>query len=353
MMVVFTGGGTGGSVTPLIAIAEELRRLKPGISFHFVGTAHGPEAAMAAEAGMDFTAVPAGKLRRYVSGRNLLDSARIFAGFVASLRLLRVLRPDIVVGAGSFVQVPVAYAAWVLHIPILIHQQDILPGLANRLVAPLAARITVSFGGASRAFSKAKTHRTGNPVRRSMTEGSRKRALSAFGLQGALPTILMIGGGTGARRLNELVVAAAPELVRSCQIIHVYGAGKHVPFHHPRYHAAAFLGAELADAYAAADLVIARAGLATISECLALGKPTIVIPLPGTHQEENARFFAQQGAVRTLLEDHLAAKELTRAIVSLLHDAARRKQLAQHARQLARPESATVIAKEILQLVHD
>ncbi|HTW96260.1 MAG TPA: glycosyltransferase, partial [Candidatus Methylomirabilis sp.] len=210
--ILLTGGGTAGSVSPLLAIAEDLRA-QGGFDFLFVGTKNGIEKQMVKEARIPYRSVAAGKLRRYFDWRNFVDVFKIKLGFWQAFFLMIKERPDLVMAAGGFVAVPVVWAAWLLRVPVIIHQMDIRPGLANKLMAPFARVITVTFEK-SLADYGAKAIFTGNPIKKSLRAmryalreddfKKREAAVRRFGLKSGLPVIFVVGGGTGAEGINKL-----------------------------------------------------------------------------------------------------------------------------------------------------
>lgn len=323
MKIVFSGGGTLGSVSPLLAVVENLRlRKELEVNFLWLGTHQGPEQNLVEKYNFDFRPIFSGKIRRYFSWRNFIDPILIFLGFLQSLFLLFKFKPDLILTAGGFVSVPVVWAGWFLRIPAWVHQQDLRPGLANKLMAPWARKITVTFNESLKFFPKNKTILTGNPVRLEILGGEKEKALEFFQLERGLLTILVFGGGTGALELNKIVKEAIPELVKFVQVIHLTGQDKMIDNgeSYPRYHVYEFLTKEMPQAYAAADLVIARAGLATLTELAALGKPAFIIPLPNTHQEENATFFAKFNAIIKVSQKDLTSENLVNGIKELLED---------------------------------
>ncbi len=298
MKIFFSGGGTLGPVTPLIAILESLRSKNPDWEFGWVGTKGGPEYQVVNQYHLPFFSIAAGKLRRYFSLKNFWDLGRIISGFFQSFIILLKERPDLLISAGGFVSVPLHYAAFILRIPTWIHQQDVVPGLANRLMAPLASKITVALEVSRSYFSSTKTEWIGNPVR-DLQPVSQAVAQSWFGIVPASRTILVLGGGTGSEYINEWVFRFLPELSAHAHIIHLLGTGqtnkKASSFAHiTAYHPYQFLHSEMNLAYAAADIVVARAGFATLSELSYAKKAAIIIPMPQSHQEENAAFFANR-----------------------------------------------------------
>jgi UDP-N-acetylglucosamine--N-acetylmuramyl-(pentapeptide) pyrophosphoryl-undecaprenol N-acetylglucosamine transferase len=349
MRVLLAGGGSGGSATPVLAVAEALRALEPESEFLFMGTAAGPERALAEAAGCRFVAIEAGKLRRYVDWRNVLDAGRVPLGIVQAVRVVRRFRPRVAFGAGGFASVPPLVAAALSGVPVLIHQQDVEPGLANRLLAPFARRISVAFPESLAHFPRGKTEVSGNPVRPGLAAGSRARAVQVFGLEPELPTLLVTGGGTGALGLNRRVAAAVPALTQHCQVIHLTGRGRAVTpaAPGPRYHAYEFLVDEMKDALAAADLVVSRAGLGTLSELAALGKPMILVPMPQSHQLANARAAVKAGAARMAAEAELTPPRLVGLVRELLSDATARQALTAAARRLMPADAADRLARRL------
>ena len=241
---------------------------------------------------------------------------------------------------------PPLVAAALGGVPVLIHQQDVAPGLANRLLVPFARRISVAFPESRRHFPRRRTVVVGNPVRADVLTGERERAIARFGLERDVPTLLVTGGGTGALGLNERVAAAVPGLVAHCQVIHLTGRGRAVPPAQPspRYHAYEFLVDEMKDALAVADLVVSRAGLGTLSELAALGKPMVLVPMPDSHQAANARAAARAGAARVVAQGDLTPDGLVALTRSLLADAAGRAALTAAARRLFPRDAAERLA---------
>jgi UDP-N-acetylglucosamine--N-acetylmuramyl-(pentapeptide) pyrophosphoryl-undecaprenol N-acetylglucosamine transferase len=350
LRILLAGGGSGGSATPVLAVAEALRKREPAAQFLFVGTADGPERALAEAAGCEFVAIAAGKLRRYLDWRNVADAGRVPLGIVQALQVVSRYRPQVGFGAGGFAAVPPLLAAAVLRVPIVIHQQDVEPGLANRLLVPFARRITVAFPQSLAHFPAAKTEVCGNPVRPGLAAGDPTRAVRLFSLEPELPTLLVTGGGTGALGLNRRVAAAVPALTAFCQVIHLTGRGRAVPpaAPSPRYHPFEFLVEEMRDALAVADLVVSRAGLGTLSELAALGKPAVLVPLPESHQQANARVAAAAGAARVIDESSLTPARLSQLVRDLLDDGAARAALGQAARRLLPADAADRVSQRVL-----
>lgn len=353
MKIVMVGGGTGGTVTPLLAVAQEVRLRQPDAEVVFYGTKHGPERGLAEAAGWPFITIPAGKLRRYAHWKNFSDPFLVLAGFFKAYSRLRQWQPDAVFSAGSFVAVPVVWAAKLLGIPTLVHQQDVVPSLANKLVTGAATRITVTFENSLKDFPKDKTVWTGNPIREELLHGDRVQARSVFGLRDSLPTVLVFGGGTGAAKINELMAGASYRLVQSAQVIHLFGRHKVLfTFKHENYHTFEFLTQDMKEAYAAADIVVCRAGLNALTELAALGKPAILIPIPGTHQEANAQLFKRMNAAVVLDQLSIDSDFVANVIMGLLANKQWQDVLSHNIRQLVREDARERLADQLLQLIH-
>ena len=342
MRILLAGGGSGGSAAPLLAVAQELRVRDPATALLYVGTRDGPETSLARQDNIPYVAVAAGKLRRYWSPQNFTDLFRVAGGLAESVPYVRQFRPDVAFGAGGFASVPPLLAAAVLRVPVLVHQQDVLPGLANRLLAPFARRITVAMPQTLSRFPRARTRLCGNPVRPSVMAGDPKVAVTRLDLDSDTPLLLATGGGTGALGLNRIVASAAPRLAEFCQVLHLTGRGRGVqaPPLGSRYQQREFLVDEMPHALAAASLVVTRAGMSILSELAALGKAALVVPMPRSHQEANAAAFADQGAVMVFKEESLTSERLVHTARGLLEDDDRRRSLAESIAR-AMPQDAT------------
>lgn len=323
MKILLSGGGTLGSVTPLLAIYETLRDEYPAAEFIWIGTAHGPEKDIVQKAGIRFVALSSGKLRRYLSPLNFFDIFHILIGFGQACGLMWREDPSLCISAGGFVSVPLHAAAWWFGAPTWIHAQDVQIGLAARLMAPFASAITTSIKDNAGRFTAKKTSWLGNPVRSSILADDRAKAREFFKIKSDLPVLLATGGGTGSLRVNQIVTEAIHHLEGVVEILHLFGPGRPQEmivragrrFSH--YHPYAFLDKEMPMAYAVADIIAARAGFGTIAEAAALGKPIILIPKPG-HQEKNAAYFTERGAALSLDERTTTGPELAAVVKRLL-----------------------------------
>jgi len=321
-----------GSVMPLLALKDELQ--KENAEFFWVGTRKGPEKEVVKKAGIEFKSIYSGKLRRYFSWKNFIAPFLSKMGFWQSFFIILKFKPDIILTAGGFVCVPVVWAGWILRKKIIVHQQDLKVGLANKIMAPFADKITVSLEQTKKYFAEKKVVITGNPVRKFIFSGSKESAIKRFNLEPDLPVLLIMGGGTGALFINKIVRQILPQLVQICQVIHITGLGKQFYFKHPRYHIFEFLHEELADAYTAADLVVSRAGFGALTELAALGKSAVLIPLPNQDQLNNAEYFAKKEAAILLNQEKLTGEVLLKQIKELLKNNELRRKLSENIGQI-------------------
>lgn len=330
MKILLAGGGTLGPVTPLLAIVEVWRKREATISFLLVGTPDGPERALAKAYGLAFEAITPVRFPRFFSFEWFALPVRTLAALLQSWRLLRRERPNLILGAGGYSQVPVIIVGWLLHIPASILQTDVLPLISNRLVSPFVRHIFVGWDKTLRAFPAGKTQKAGVPVRASLLNGSRARACQRFGLDAQRPTLLVLGGGTGSLWINERLAEIAPQIAREMNVIHITGRGKNLDALQSQgrgYAVIEHVEAGLEDIYAAADLVVARAGMGTISELSALKKPAIIIPLSGSAQEANASALQKEGAAVICEQETIGSVELLHEIRRLMADTQERKRL--------------------------
>lgn len=315
--IVLTGGGTAGHVMPHLALQPSL--INAGFRSHYIGSA-GIEQELAIKAGIPFHTISTGKLRRYISAQNFIDLFRIVVGIAQSIIILRRLRPAIVFSKGGFVAVPVAIAAWLLGIPVVTHESDYSPGLANKLISPFARRILYTFPETIRFLKRDKSVLTGTPIRPELFAGDRKSGLDFLNFKNDNPVLLVMGGSQGAQRINEALLGLLPQLVQQLNVVHLTGKGKSIDFQDSNYRAFEFLTSELKDVLAASDLVVSRSGANSIFELLALKKPMLLIPLKlGSRGDQvlNANSFVANGWALTLDESHLTSKSLAEALASL------------------------------------
>lgn len=342
MKIIFSGGGTLGPVTPLLAIQEVIAEAHPQVQCMWVGTDRGPERMLVEQKGIKFHTIVHGKFRRYLSLRNLIDVPKVIIGFFQSLGFLWREHPDVCISAGGFVSVPLHIAAWLLGIPTWIHQQDVSVGLANKLMTPFATHISTALKQSVSMFPKKKSSWLGNPIRKEVFRGTKKDARVLFNLTLSLPVVFITGGGTGSMRVNQLITQALTHLEGLCQIIHLTGrerpqeliepAARQFSFYHPYI----FFAEQMADAYAIADIVISRGGFGTITEMAALKKASILVPKPG-HQVENVIFLENADAVVLLPEQTSDGNHMAKVIKELLADKKGRQEMAERLHELLPP----------------
>jgi UDP-N-acetylglucosamine--N-acetylmuramyl-(pentapeptide) pyrophosphoryl-undecaprenol N-acetylglucosamine transferase len=364
--VLIAGGGTGGHTSPGLAVAALLRRR--GVAHAWVGSRDGVEARRAVEEGIPYHPIPTGKLRRYWAWRNITDLAiNVPAGILGAHRLLRRLRPRVVLATGGFVALPVVLAAGLARVPVVVHEQTAVPGLANRVAARRARRVAVTFAQSARHFPADRVVLTGNPLRPELRAGSRADAVARFGLDPALPLVYVTGGALGAHAINRAVGEIVGELLAQAQVIHQCGdnptTGDHAwlrglrealpPALARRYTVLPWVGPELAGIYATAALVVTRSGAGTVNECCQLGLPALYIPMPGASGDEqtaNARLVGQAGGCAIAPQASLTPALLLERIRGLLADPARLKGMGERARTLAVPDAAERLVDLLLEV---
>lgn len=353
MRVLMTGGGTLGPVTPLLAIAGELRRRDPNAYVNWIGTPSGPERLLVESNRIPFTSLSAPKLDRYRKWTWPFVPIALAAACVKAFRLLRASKPDVVMTAGAFVSVPVVWMAWVLRIPVWLHQLDVQVGVANKVMAPFATRVSVTFEDTAAAFAAAKTMVVGGMIRKTLRSGERAAAMKRYGFDDTLPTVLVIGGGTGAQAINEAFAVIRKDLVGKVNVIHLVGRGKMLGALEepgPNYVALEFLNEGMADAYAAADVVVCRGGFGTMCELAGLAKPAVVIPITGdAFQESNAKFLEEHQAAEVLW--YLTPQILAQTMLRLVESFERRDALAKNIRSLFPVNADERIVHELLMMM--
>lgn len=362
MRILLTGGGTGGHVFPILAVVNELKKLsEEPLDFLWMGSEEGPEQDSAKKHSIPYKSVCTGKFRRYFSWQNLIDLFKVPIGKVQAFFIIKKFRPNVIFSKGGYVSIPAVLAGWSLRVPILAHESDTIPGLANRFLAKHASKIAISFEESKKYFPAEKCILTGNPVRHEILEGSKERGFRCFGLEYGRPVILVTGGSQGSRKINKVVIEALPRLLEKYQVIHLCGErniedirAKILDISKKHYKLYPFLPAlKMADALAVADLVISRAGANVLAELAALGKPSILIPLPtaaSDHQRKNARVFEKQEAAWVIQEKDLTWEVLVKEIDWLFTHRERLDKMAGNVLKLARTEAAKRIAEEVLNL---
>ena len=318
--IVLTGGGTAGHVTPNIALMPTLKELDYEI--YYIGSYDGIEKKLIEQMGIPYYGISSGKLRRYFDWKNFTDPFRVIKGFAEAKKILKKLQPDVVFSKGGFVTVPVVQAAKKCHIPTIIHESDMTPGLANKLALPAATKVCCNFPETVKYLPEGKAVLTGSPIRQELMHGNKLAALDFCGFTAGKPVLLIIGGSLGSVAVNTAIRKILPELRKTFQIIHLCGKGNldeslsgtegYVQFE--------YIKKELADLFALADVVVSRAGANAICELLELRKPALLIPLGSNasrgDQILNAESFRSQGFCEVLTEDDLTSQRL----LDTIHD---------------------------------
>lgn len=322
--IVMTGGGTGGHVTPNLALIPRLQQ--DGWEVHYIGAANSVEQELVSQLeGVKYYTVAVGKLRRYFDPKNFSDPFRVIKGIAQATKIIRRIKPDVVFSKGGFVSVPVVYGAHFNHVPVVTHESDLTPGLANKLCLPFASAQCCTFPEAVK-YAKGKGVHTGTPIRPEVLTGNRENGLKRFGFTADTPVLMVVGGSSGAQAINECVRAALPKLSESFQILHLCGKGnfseEHAGAHN--YVQCEYLNEEMADAYACSDIIISRAGSNALCEILALRKPALLIPYPAAasrgDQILNAESFRARGLSRVLDQKDMTVDTLVKGVIELYHD---------------------------------
>lgn len=362
MRVVLTGGGTGGHIYPALAVGKELKTRHPDTELLYIGGRKGMESRIVPQHGIAFEALDITGFRRSLSWENVRTVMRFWKGVRRSKELLKRFKPDAVVGTGGYVCGPVVYAASRLGIPTLIHEQNVVPGLTNKFLSRYVDAAAVSFRDSLPYFSRVPDAVcAGNPCASAVTGADASRGFASLGLAPDTPLVLIVGGSSGARALNEAAVGMVPHLAKLPGVHVVIAAGER--FHEEtkartrgldnsaseRVRVLPYIH-NMPEVLAAASLVVSRAGASMIAELTSAGKPSILVPSPNVtnnHQEPNARSLADAGAAVMILERDLSGESLFAAVSSIMNDAPRRAAMAEAARSLGMPEAAGTIVEQL------
>jgi len=365
MRILFTGGGTGGHIFPIVAVARELKKIDAGAKLYFLGPADFKN--VLEKEGIKAKTILAGKLRRYFSFQILLDLIKAPLGFIQAFWYLFIWMPDAIFSKGGYGSVPAVLIGWLFFIPIIIHESDSAPGLANLLAGKLAKRIAISFSGAGSYFPSQKTALIGNPIRTeildvclSADEQLKAAARQIFGIASQKPVIFVFGGSQGSQKINEIILSLLPLILVKYELIHQCGENNYEavkaasqPNAGAGYHLEPFLDEEkMKAAFLLADLIISRAG-GSIFEIAACAKPSILIPLPNSaaeHQKKNAFAYAQNGGAIVLDQDNLTDDMLWDKIERILNNPDLIAKMKEGARSFAKPEAARKIAEELIEI---
>lgn len=369
MKILFTGGGTGGHFYPIIAVAEEIRKivaeqkmLSPNL---FYMSTESTDDGMLFDNKMEFIKVPSGKMRIYFSIKNITDIFKTIRGVFKAFWNMYSIYPDVVFSKGGYASFPAVFSAWLLGIPIIIHESDSVPGRANLWAGKKADRIAVSYPEAARFFPKKRVAWTGQPVRKGIAKRPKNEAFNFLKLEEDLPVMLILGGSQGSQIINDLILSALPNLLEKWQIIHQTGKNNlnevmriaKVAVNNDklinRYHAFDYLpDSALSMAAGATDLVVSRAG-STIFEIASWGLPSIIIPITesnGNHQRENASNYSKSGATIVIQEANLSNDIFITETNRLLNNPSLMASMSKSAEAFARRDSANVIAKALINI---
>ena len=322
--IVLTGGGTAGHVTPNIALLPGLK--ERGYDISYIGSYEGIEKKKKKKESIPYYGISSGKLRRYIDLKNLSDPFRVVKGLNEAGRLLRQLKPDVIFSKGGFVAVPVILAAGRKHIPIIAHESDMTPGLANKICIPYATKICCNFPETKQNLPEGKAVVTGSPLRKELMEGDAAAGRAFCGFDDSKPVLMITGGSLGSVNVNNHMRAILPALLEDFQVVHLCGKGNLEPSldNTPSYRQYEYIGKELPDLFAMADLIVSRAGANSICEISALAKPNLLIPLSANasrgDQILNARSYEKQGFSKVLEEEELTDDILLATIRDLFQN---------------------------------
>ncbi len=319
--ILLTGGGTAGHVMPNLALVPRLR--DAGWQVEYVGSYTGMERQLVESEGIPYHGVATGKLRRYRDLENLKDPFRVIRGVAQSYALIGRLKPTVVFSKGGFVGLPLAVAARLRRVPVILHEADLTLGLANRLALPFATKVAVTFAETAASLPKGKAVHTGLPIRREVFSGNGRHLAASYGFTHQRPVLLVTGGSSGAKALNEAIWSNLPGLLEHFQVVHLCGRNKMNPDigNVQGYVQIEYAQGEMPDLLAMSQVVMSRAGSNTIFELLALKKPHLLIPLPASQsrgdQIQNAKLFAAHGYSAMVEEEHLPSVDLCDTLVQL------------------------------------
>ncbi len=365
MKIVLTGGGTGGHVIPLIAVARKIKEKNSDAEFMFFGPEGKFEKKFMEAEGIAIKHIISGKMRRYFSILNFVDFFKIPIGVVQALWSLLWFMPDAIFSKGGCATLPVVIAGWVYRIPILIHESDANPGMANSILAKFSTRVAISYPSAENYFPAEQVVITGSPLRDDINQGDKENARKFFSLTESKKTIFVWGGSQGAKPINDKILEILPELLRKYQVVHQVGeknfeevvkrAGElGIKNGREGYYALSFIGEELKDILAVSDLVISRAGSSSISEIAANSKPAIIIPIDksaNNHQRMNAYSIAKIGGCVVLEENNLGEHMLLAKIDEIMNNEEIRNKLSTNIKAFYHPDAASRIADGIVGMI--
>ena len=319
--IILTGGGTAGHVTPNLALIPYLK--KEGWDIKYIGSKNGIERELIEKEGIPYFAISTGKLRRYASMENVKDIFRVVEGIHEAKQLIKKLKPDVVFSKGGFVAVPVVLAAKAYKVPVICHESDITPGLSNKIAMPFAKKVCTTFPETVKYIKKDKGINTGTPIRDMLFSGNKAEGLDICGFTDEKAVVMMMGGSLGSVKINNVLRKDLDSLLEKYQIVHICGKGNFELslMGKKGYTQFEYVSEELPHIFAAADIIISRAGSNSISEFLALKKPSLLIPLSAKasrgDQILNAKSFEKQGFSMVLQEEDMNEKSLLDAVNKL------------------------------------
>ncbi len=367
--IVLTGGGTGGHLFPLVSIAEYIKNnyLNEKVKFIYLGPKGRLEKEIIGDLGIKHKNVLSGKLRRYFSFSYIIDLIKMPIGFLQSLVYLLVDMPDVIFAKGGYASVPVVLAAWLYRIPIIIHESDAKPGMANEFLGSLATRIAISFERAKIHFQPSKTFVSGNPVSERVLNGSSEEAMKILGMTKVVkPVVFILGGSQGAELINRRILQTLKPLLKSYQVIHQTGDRNYravineaerqgFKIGHCDYYPMAFVGKEIKHFYALADVVISRAGAMTIAEISANEKLSILVPISksaNNHQRINAFEIARLGGAIVLEENNFKSSMILLRLKQLVYDDNIKEKIKNGVGKFHNPQATELIANELMELAN-
>lgn len=366
MKIIVSGGGTGGHIYPALTILRTLSAKRLGTEFLYVGTERGLEADIVPKEGIPFATIDLQGFERHLTPKNFVRLGKALAGVGKAFSILRDFRPDVVIGTGGYVCGPILLAASLMHIPTLVQEQNVFPGITNKILSRFVTEIAVGMEEAKRCFPARKTVFTGNPIRAEVMTADREAAAKDFGLDPKKSTVLISGGSRGARTINRAMIGILAQAVQheEVQYIHVTGKAEYddtmarlqntgVDFLHARHILVKPYLYNMPAAMALADLAIFRAGATGLAELTARGIPSILVPYPyaaENHQEYNARALEKAGAARVILNKDLTTERLLSNLAELLSEPYKLEEMAKASKALGRPQAASDIADRILSI---
>ena len=362
MKIIIAGGGTGGHLFPGLALAEEFKRRNSDTEVIFVGTEHGIEARIIPREGYPIKFLRAEGMVGKSFGGKIKAAIKSLLSILDSYRILNMILPDLVIGVGGYASGAIVLMAYLKSVPTMVHEQNSVPGLTNKILGKLVKRVCVTYHESLFSFPMGKTFFTGNPIRMKILKGDRDAACRLFSLDSKMFTVLIFGGSSGARSINRTMVEALNhlnDLREKIQFLHQTGDRDYENIRES-YRKAGVKGTvapfiyQMAEAYAVADLVISRAGATTLAEITALGKPAVLIPYPyaaGRHQEFNAMKLREMGAAHVLLESEMKGETLAGTIREMYENDSARAEMKRASMGLGRPDACGRIVDIAVSLI--